>query len=94
MNKEINGHTLHTLIHTQTGIEYKHLRITRGYKEIQPTSDSIGCKQGDKLEVKLRILGGGRNSNDYTHAENKGNSLSMNRGTNIFSVTPYELMET
>ena len=81
---------MHTLIHNQTGIASKHLRITRGYKEINPTSASIGCKQGDKLEVKLRILGGGRNSNDNAHDENKGNSLSIDRRTSILSVTPPE----
>ena len=44
LDKEINGLTLHTLVHNYTGIDHKHLRITNGYHEIQPTREAIECK--------------------------------------------------
>ena len=48
------------MIQCYTGIDRKHLRITSGYKEICPTKQTLYWKQGDKLEVKLKLLGGGR----------------------------------
>ena len=63
LDKESNGIAVHALVNKYTGIEHKHLRITNGYKEIKPSREPIECKQGEKLVVKLRILGGGRESN-------------------------------
>ena len=63
IEKKPTGNAIYALVYKYTWIEHKHIRITKGYKEVRPSSEPIECIQGDKLEVKLRILGGGRVSN-------------------------------
>ena len=58
----MKGHTVHEVVHRYTGIERKHLRITKGCKEIYPTNWSTHWQQNDKLEVKLKLMGGGRDA--------------------------------
>ena len=60
--KKINGAALYDLVQLHTGISHKQLRITKGYTEIHPSSETIDIRHGEKLEVKLKILGGGRNN--------------------------------
>ena len=90
IENKINGATLYDLIHLHTGIYRQYLRITKGYTEIQPSRDIIDIKQGDKLEVKLRILGGGRVNNEKDRELNKGLDQSHNKITHNDIEVPCE----
>ena len=56
----MNGSTLYDQIQYHTGIKRNLLRITNGYHDIHPTKQAIQWEQGNKLEIKMRLLGGGR----------------------------------
>ena len=66
-----NGNTIYELVYKYTGLDHKHIRITKGYKEVRTSNEPVECKQGDKIEVKIRILGGGRESNIIDNYEEK-----------------------
>ena len=76
------GNIVYALVYKHTGLDHKHIRITNGYKEVRPSNEPIECKQGDKLEVKLRILGGGRESNIIDSYEDKRLIENVNSNTN------------
>ena len=57
-----NGERLHDLIQSHTGIKRNHLRITNGYREIHPTKEIENWKIGEQFTIKLRILGGARDT--------------------------------
>ena len=82
IEKKPTGNAIYALVYKFTGIEHKHIRITKGYKEVRQSSEPIECIQGDKLEVKLRILGGGRESSIIDSYGDKRKIANLNSNAN------------
>ena len=62
----MTGTKIFDLIVRDTGINKEHLRITSGYKEINPNNQTYKFNNEESLLIKLRLLGGSALSEGIT----------------------------